>query len=155
VGTDLIQRIEIVRGPSSSLYGAEAFFAVINVITRRENQPKREEISFAAGSFGSYGGRASRDSEYKGAVFAFSGSFYSSSGPTLFFPEFDSPATNYVVTSNTNYESYRRVLGIIRWRGFTLQGLYNAQNKGVPTAYFDSRFNDPRTRNLQVSTTLI
>ena len=35
VDIDLIQRIEIVRGPSSSLYGAEAFFAVINVITRQ------------------------------------------------------------------------------------------------------------------------
>ena len=58
VDIDLIQRIEIIRGPSSSLYGAEAFFAVINVITREKNQPKRAEISFAAGSFGSYSGRA-------------------------------------------------------------------------------------------------
>jgi len=39
VDIDLIQRIEIIRGPSSSLYGAEAFFGVINVITRKENQP--------------------------------------------------------------------------------------------------------------------
>jgi len=82
-------------------------------------------------------------------AFALSGSFYSSTGPTLFFPEFDSPATNNGVTSNTNYESYQRVLATISWRGFTLQGLYNAQNKGVPTAYFGSLFNDPRTRNVQ------
>ena len=149
VDIDLIQRIEIIRGPSSSLYGAEAFFGVINVITRKENQPKREEISFAAGSFGSYGGRATWDDAYKGATFALSGSFYSSAGPLLFFPEFNSPATNNGVTSNTNYESYQRVLGTVSWRGFTLQGLYNAQNKGVPTAYFDSRFADPRTRNVQ------
>ena len=149
VDIDLIQRIEIIRGPSSSLYGAEAFFAVINVITRKENQPKREEISFAAGSFGSYGGRATWDDEYKGMAFALSGSFYSSTGPSLFFPEFDSPATNYGVTSNTNYESYQRVLATVTHGGFTLQGLYNSQNKGVPTAYFDSLFNDPRTRNLQ------
>lgn len=149
IDIDLIQRIEIIRGPSSSLYGAEAFFAVINVITRKEKQAKREEISFAAGSFGSYGGRATWDSEYKGTGFALSGSFYSSTGPTLFFPEFNSPATNYGVTSNTNYESYQRVLATITRGGFTLQGLYNAQNKGVPTAYFDSLFNDPRTRNVQ------
>ena len=86
---------------------------------------------------------------YKGAVFALSGTFYSSDGPTLFFPEFDSPATNYGVTSNTNYESYQRVLATVTYHGFTLQGLYNAQNKGVPTAYFGALFNDPRTRNLQ------
>ena len=98
VDIDVIQRIEIIRGPSSSLYGAEAFFAVIDVITRKDNQPKREEISFAAGSFGSYGGRATWDGAYKGTLFALSASFYSSVGPTLFFPEFDSPATNYGVT---------------------------------------------------------
>lgn len=149
VDIDLIQRIEIIRGPSSSLYGAEAFFAVINVITRTEHQPKREELSFAAGSFGSYGGRATWDDEYKGVAFALSGSFYSSAGPSLFFPEFDSPATNFGVTSNTNYESYRRVLATVSYRGFTLQGLYNSQNKGVPTAYFGSLFNDPRDRNVQ------
>jgi len=149
VDIDLIQRIEIIRGPSSSLYGAEAFSAVINVITREDKQPKREEISFAAGSFGSYGGRATWDGEYKGAVFTLSGSFYSSIGPSLFFPQFDSPTTNYGVTSNTNYESYQRILATIARGGFTFQGLYNSQNKGVPTAYFGSLFNDPRTRNLQ------
>ncbi|MGA8541516.1 MAG: TonB-dependent receptor plug domain-containing protein, partial [Terriglobales bacterium] len=31
VDVDMIERVEIVRGPSSSLYGANAFFAVINV----------------------------------------------------------------------------------------------------------------------------
>jgi outer membrane receptor for ferrienterochelin and colicins len=149
VDIDLIQRIEIIRGPSSSLYGAEAFFAVINVITRKDHQPKREEVSFTAGSFGSYGGRATWDDEHKGTVFALSGSFYSSIGPSLFFPQFNSPATNYGFTSNTNYESYQRVLATITHGGFTFQGLYNAQNKGVPTAYFDSRFNDPQTRNVQ------
>ena len=149
VDIDLIQRVEIVRGPVSSLYGAEAFFAVINVITQMENQPRREEVSFAAGSFGSYGGRATWDDEYKGAAFALSGSFYSSIGPTLFFPEFDAPATNYGVTSNTNYDGYQRVLATVTYHGFTLQGLYNAENKGVPTAYFGSLFNDPRTRNVQ------
>src|SRR5947208_13903111 len=32
---DLIERVEIIRGPGSSLYGNNAFFGVINVITRK------------------------------------------------------------------------------------------------------------------------
>jgi iron complex outermembrane receptor protein len=30
----VFERVEIIRGPSSSLYGDSAFFAVVNVITR-------------------------------------------------------------------------------------------------------------------------
>src|SRR5580704_5903794 len=46
VDVDMIERVEIVRGPSSSLYGANAFFAVINVITRSAKQVKDWELSF-------------------------------------------------------------------------------------------------------------
>src|SRR5579864_3852127 len=52
VDVDLIERVEIVRGPSSSLYGANAFFAVINVITRTSREVKDWELSFQTGSFG-------------------------------------------------------------------------------------------------------
>src|SRR5579871_1429828 len=34
---DLIDRVEIIRGPGSVLYGNNAFFGVINVITREPN----------------------------------------------------------------------------------------------------------------------
>src|SRR5580658_8569285 len=59
VDVDMIERVEIVRGPSSSLYGAQAFFAIINVITRKPPELKRLEVSFAPGNFGTYQGRAS------------------------------------------------------------------------------------------------
>lgn len=35
VDLHMIDRIEVIRGPSSSLYGSGAFFAVVNVITKK------------------------------------------------------------------------------------------------------------------------
>ena len=51
VDVDLIERVEIIRGPSSSLYGADAFFAVINVIIRKPPQLKGVELSFRTCQF--------------------------------------------------------------------------------------------------------
>ncbi len=148
VDVDLIERVEIIRGPSSSLYGADAFFAVINVITRKPPQLKGVELSFAPASFGTYEGRASYSGQYRNIDMLLSGTFYNSQGPTLFFPQFDSPATNYGITRNTDYESFQHILATISFHGFTLQGLFSARDKGVPTGYFDTVFNDSRTRNL-------
>jgi len=148
IDIDLIDRVEIIRGPSSSLYGADAFFAVINVITRKPRQLKGVELSFDPGSFGTYQGRATYGGQYKGVDLLLSGTFYDSQGRTLFFPEFNSPATNHGITSHTDYENSQHIAATISYRGFTLQGLFSARDKGVPTAYFGTVFNDPRTRNV-------
>jgi outer membrane receptor for ferrienterochelin and colicins len=148
VDVDMIERVEIVRGPSSSLYGANAFFAVINVITRTAKEVKDWELSFQTGSFGTYEGRASYGHQFHGLGALLSGTFYNSQGQTLFFPEFNSPATNNGITSNTDYESYTHILATLTFHGFTLEGLFATRDKGVPTAYFGAVFNDPRDLNV-------
>jgi iron complex outermembrane receptor protein len=40
-----VQQIEIIRGPASSLYGADAFLGVINVVTRRPDQMQGGDIT--------------------------------------------------------------------------------------------------------------
>ncbi len=149
VDVDLIERVEIIRGPSSSLYGAQAFFAVINVITRKPSQQKGVELSFEPASFATYKGRVSLSGQYRGIDMLISGTFYNSQGPTLFFPQFDSPATNYGITSNTDYENSQHVIATVSFRGFTLQGLYSERDKGMPSAFFGTLFNDPRTQDIR------
>ena len=78
VDVDMIERVEIVCGPSSSLYGGNAFFAVINVITRTTKQVRDWELSFQAGSFGTYEGRATYGHEFHGLGVLLSGTFYDS-----------------------------------------------------------------------------
>ena len=148
VDVDMIERVEIVRGPGSSLYGANAFFAVINVFTRTTKQVKDWELSFQTGSFGTYEGRASYGHEFHGLGVLLSGTFYDSSGQTLFFPQFDNPANNNGITSDTDYESYKHILATFSFHGLTLQGLFSTRDKVVPTAYFGAVFNDPGAFNI-------
>ena len=56
---DLIERIEVVRGPSSSLYGSSAFFAVINIVTREAKDVAPAEVAASAGSYNAFSGRLS------------------------------------------------------------------------------------------------
>ena len=49
-----IARIEVIRGPGSALYGADAFAGVINVITKTAAEINGTEYGVRAGSFGSY-----------------------------------------------------------------------------------------------------
>jgi outer membrane receptor for ferrienterochelin and colicins len=148
VDVDMIERVEIVCGPGSSLYGANAFFAVINVFTRTAKEVKDWELSFQAGSFGTFEGRVTYGHQLHGLGVLLSGTFYNSQGQTLFFPQFDNPANNYGITSDTDYESYKHILATITFHGFTLQGLFSTRDKGVPTAYFGAVFNDPGDFNL-------
>lgn len=148
VDVDMIERVEIVCGPSSSLYGANAFFAVINIVTRTTKQVKDWELAFQAGSFGAYEGRATYGHEFHGLGVLLSGTFYNSQGQTLLFPEFNSPATNNGITSHTDYESYEHILATLTFHGFTLQGLFSTRDKGVPTAYYGGAFNDPGDFNI-------
>jgi outer membrane receptor for ferrienterochelin and colicins len=48
-----IERIEIVRGPSSALYGADALAGVINVISRRARRPWEGELRARYGALNS------------------------------------------------------------------------------------------------------
>ncbi|AWB67428.1 TonB-dependent receptor [Saccharobesus litoralis] len=48
-----IARIEIMRGPGSAVYGADAFAGVINIMTKSSQDIKSNEFSARAGSFNS------------------------------------------------------------------------------------------------------
>lgn len=53
-----IDRIEIVRGPRSSLYGSEAIGGVIQIFTRKGGGKIRPNFSFGGGSYNSINGSA-------------------------------------------------------------------------------------------------
>ena len=54
INVDDIERIEIIKGPQSTLYGSEAMAGVINIITKKGKGKPKIEASFEGGSFGTY-----------------------------------------------------------------------------------------------------
>src|SRR5690606_10678152 len=50
----LVERVEVLRGPASALYGASAMGGVVNLVTRTSRGSPGGEIRVGYGSFGSY-----------------------------------------------------------------------------------------------------
>jgi outer membrane receptor for ferrienterochelin and colicins len=148
VDVDLIDRIEIIRGPNSSVYGTGAFVAVINVITKRGRDRNATELSTEAGSWHSYKGRLSYGNRFdNGLETLLSGSFYNSQGHRqLFFPEFDSPATNNGIADNADADRSYNIFADIIYRDFNIHIVQASRTKHIPTASFGTVFNDSRTR---------
>ena len=148
VDVDLIERIEIIRGPHSSAYGTGAFVAVINVITKRGRDLRAGEVSGEAGSWNSYKSRATYGDRFdNGVETLLSGSFYNSQGhKSLFFPEFNSPATNNGIAADADGDQSYNAFADIIYRDFNIHFVEGSRTKHIPTASFGTVFDDPRTR---------
>jgi len=145
---DLIDRVEIIRGPGSVLYGNNAFFGVINVITRQGKQVDGVESSATYGSFDAWSGRVTVGKQFtNGLQFMLSGTLYNSDGPeNLFYPEFNTPSQNNGVAHKKDEDGYGSFFGSVNYKDFTLEGAYIDRVKGNPTAQFATTFNDSRLR---------
>jgi iron complex outermembrane receptor protein len=66
-----VERIEVVRGPNAAAYGANAFFGVINIVTRDPSQVPGAHVAVHAGeqdmrgALLRYGGGNGRDFDYR------------------------------------------------------------------------------------------
>lgn len=78
-----IARIEVIRGPGSALYGADAYAGVINIVTKGPADLQGLELGLRAGSFGSRDGWL----QYGGAVGPVAVAAYLRSGRTDGFKE--------------------------------------------------------------------
>lgn len=140
---DLIDRVEIVRGPGSSVYGSNALFGVVNVITRRGRDLNGGEAVAAAGSYNGREGRLSWGRKLEsGLEVLISASGLRNDGPTLYFPEFDSPATNNGRTQGTSFERRRQLFGKFEYGPWNLTLLSSRRDQGIPGGAFTTDFDD-------------
>ena len=63
---DNVERIEVLRGPHSTLYGSDAIGGVINVITKKGIGKPRAWVSFESGSYMTFKETVGSEGEFKG-----------------------------------------------------------------------------------------
>lgn len=141
----LFDRVEVVRGPSSSLYGTSAFFAVVNVITRPGRSLAGVEVEGDVGSRELRSGRLTAGGQARGLEGLVSVSAMDAAGNRrLYYPEYVSPESDGIAR-NADADRSVSVFGTLTGHGAQLQGGFGSRRKVVPTGAFDTIFNDART----------
>jgi len=145
----LIERVEVIRGPSSSIYGDNAFLGVINVITRKGDAIAGTETSVAGGSLDTRSGRLTYGRHLANDLdLVLSASLFDTAGERrLSFPELG-------VARNSDGESAKNFFARLAYHGLTVSGAYSLRDKDVPTASFGTVFNDGRERTTDERTFL-
>ncbi|WP_118183978.1 TonB-dependent receptor plug domain-containing protein [Paraburkholderia phosphatilytica] len=141
---DLVERIEYVAGPGSAVYGSNALFGVINVITKSGKDIGGAQVAAAGGSFGEKRGRATYGWHgANGADVVLSASAYEKNGQDLYYPEFDTPDQNNGIAQNLDYERAQNLFAKFAYEGFRLSVGYGNRTKGVPDAPYGAVFDAP------------
>jgi outer membrane receptor for ferrienterochelin and colicins len=140
----LFERVEIIRGPASSLYGNSAFFAVVNVITKSGASLDGASLTVEDGTLGTRLARASAGQRLaSGLDVAVAGTYEQSAGVNqLFFPAYDSPVTNNGIAQGLDGQRVGQIYGQLRFKDVVFTGVYGTREKDVPTASYGTLFNE-------------
>jgi len=95
-----IERIEILRGPQSTLYGSDAMAGVINIITQKGQGKPRFQLSSLGGSYGTFSGTAG----LTGSIEKLHYSFWASSLTSQGFS-----AANAALEGNSEADGYKNL----------------------------------------------
>lgn len=145
VDIGLVERVEVIRGPGSALYGSNAFFAVVNVITRRGADVDGVELTGGVGSQRATQGAASWGLRLDdGGELLVSADFRDDAGASQFYPEYAAtPSGGH--TSGTDGENSQGLFASWQRDGFSLQAAFRSRNKGIPTSSYGTVFDQSAT----------
>jgi vitamin B12 transporter len=117
---DAIERIEIVRGPQSTLYGADAITGVVNIITKKGQGPPSASVWVEGGNYRTFREQLNVQGAFGGFNFNLTGSQFNTGGN---LPHDDSGQT--AVSGRVGYD--------LPWRGeLSLTGRYSNLDLDLP-----------------------
>jgi len=136
------EKIEIVRGPGSTLYGSNAVHGVVNLITRNEGDSYIPAISLKYGSNHKkfIGVRAAKHIDEDLSV-SLLGNYYETDGDDIYFREFDQPSNNNGIAENNDELKYSGLFLKIDYKDINITGMMKKYEKLIPTAPYNTEFN--------------
>lgn len=142
---NLVERIEVVPGPGSALYGGNAYLAVINVITRRSDSMGRS-VTFGAGSGERRSGQVSAGGQDEaGRHWLISASLERSTGEDRFFPQWQGVAGSDGWARGLDGESLRKLFLRLGGEAWSVHLLHGRREKEAAGAQYGSDFSTPAT----------
>ncbi len=148
IDMNLIKQIEIIRGPSSALYGSNAIFATINIITKSPTEAGPITLTADTGSFGEKKTQIVETGSLGAAKFLFSGSVFNNSGESpLYFPEYNAPQTDNGMAINMNTERGFHFFSTISWGNWTVTAAAGGPDMIQPISWGPSIFNNRGSQN--------
>ncbi len=140
-----VDRIEIIRGPGSVLYGSAAFFAVINVVHSVPPEGHHVRAAATAGSDGEEYGHLSLSSAGEQGYAWLRASAANSDGNTAYLAPAAS-GSQAQIAQNLDREQSGHGDVRARWQDFSLIASYTSRKKVIPTGAFETVFNAPGTQ---------
>jgi iron complex outermembrane receptor protein len=149
INLDIIERIEVVRGPGSAIYGNNAMLAVINIITKRGKTVDGLKLTLQPGSYGKIQGGIRFGKEFKnGLDLLVSGHVGHIKGKDFYFQEYDDPATNNGIAEGIDGDQYWGIFTSLTYKNFSWKGFTSYRDKAIPTAPYGTIFNDERPKTI-------
>jgi len=145
VPVENIQRIEIIRGPGSALYGGGAVFAVINIITRSGGDVNGGELKGQFGNKNTARGVATFGKSFgKDLDLMFSVARFTTQGTQdLHFPHVHDPALSYGDLRNSDYEGAGSMFFKGRANELTLELSYNRRKTDNSSVLWGAVWQNP------------
>ncbi len=147
IGTDLVidlnalERIELVRGPGSALFGSNAMFAVANLVTKSPEQLDGVQASLLADSRRTVEGSLAVGRRFASGVgMVISGRAGDSRGGDLYFREYDHPATSSGIAHDLDWDRFVGATAAVDYRRLVVRAGWQAREKAIPTAAWDMAF---------------
>jgi outer membrane receptor for ferrienterochelin and colicins len=158
VDIESIDRIEVVKGPGSALWGTNALFAVVNVITRTAGNIDGGRVTAETGSHNRLKGHIEYGKVFDSSLeIAGSISGLESDGENhIYFPERNQPGyqfNNGVASGVDDEEAYKGYF-TLKYNDWKLLFYKNKRDKTYPTAQWDGAFNDKGMYSIDENTGL-